>query len=190
MNLVLASSSTFRAQLLARLNLPFSTASPEIDESARTDETPLSQVARLALEKATVAQQRHPTSVLIGSDQMAILKDQVLGKPGNIDNAKRQLMQVSGQKVQFLTSVCVLSPESAPMTAIDITSVWFRDLTEGEIERYIALDNPIHCAGSFKAESAGMSLFSKWQTNDPDALIGLPLITVAKFLRCLGWQVP
>lgn len=190
--IILGSSSRYRRALLERLGLEFSCISPDIDESAKENESPAKLVARLAVEKAkAVAAQSGSSALIIGSDQLAVCGDTILGKPGNFDNAVEQLSNCSGKQVSFLTSLCLYREEPAlELTATIPINVQFRELNQVEIERYLLKDTPYDCAGSFKSESLGVALFDKVETKDLTALEGLPLITLCKFLREAGIQVP
>ncbi|MFT7126463.1 MAG: septum formation protein [Pseudoalteromonas tetraodonis] len=190
--IILGSSSRYRRALLERLGLEFSCISPDIDESALESESPAKLVARLAVEKAkAVAGQSSSSALIIGSDQLAVCGDTILGKPGNFENAVQQLSSCSGQHVSFLTSLCLYQEESAlELTATIPINVQFRKLSQAEIERYLLKDTPYDCAGSFKSESLGVALFDKVETQDLTALEGLPLITLCKFLRQAGLQIP
>jgi septum formation protein len=190
-DLVLASSSRYRRELLGRLTGHFRWLAPDVDESPRPGETPAALAARLALLKATAIALVQPTAVVIGSDQVAALGERVLGKPGTAARAVTQLAGCSGQTVVFHTAVAVLAPgASGPRSHVDRTEVEFRTLSEEEIQRYVDLDQPLDCAGSFRAESLGISLFNAVRTGDPSAIQGLPLIWVSAALRELGWQLP
>jgi septum formation protein len=189
--LLLASSSPYRRQLLERLNIPFLSASPEIDESSLSDESPINLVTRLSLEKCLALASSYPDHLIIGSDQVAELNGAIITKPGNHHNAAAQLKAQSGQVVQFHTGLCLLDTAS-DRSEVDIvtTEVRFRDINDNEIERYLATEQPYDCAGSFMCEGLGISLFTAINTNDPTALIGLPLIRLGEMLRKQGLQVP
>ncbi len=187
--LILASSSPYRKELLSRLGLPFTCHNPDIDESGRTGESPVDLVTRLAEEKARAVRKSHSDAVVIGSDQVAVLNGQILTKPGNHENAVKQLAGMSGQGVVFLTGLCVLDPHNI-QTACITCEVVFRMLGMEEIERYLQLEQPYDCAGSFKSERLGISLFEKIECDDPTALIGLPLIRLSAMLRSAGLKVP
>ena len=190
-DLVLASSSRYRRELLARLTAHFSCLAPDVDESPRSGEAPAALAARLTLLKATTVAPLRPDAVVIGSDQVAALGQRVLGKPGTAARAAAQLADCSGQTVVFHTAVAILAPGgTGSLSHVDCTEVDFRSLHEEEIDRYIALDRPLDCAGSFRAESLGISLFKAMRSNDPSAIQGLPLIWVSAALRELGWQLP
>lgn len=187
MELVLASTSPYRRQLLARLGLKFSVQAPETIEVADQGERPCALAQRLATEKARAVAHKRPAAVVIGSDQLACLADSVLGKPGDPQTAERQLLACSGREVVFLTAVhvcCHASGQSAH--AIDETRVQFRQLSGRQIRRYIELEQPLDCAGSFKAEGLGISLFAAIHSSDPSALIGLPLIKLCSALAEFG----
>ena len=177
--------------LLRRLGIPFDAIAPEIDETVGTHESPADLVARLAFEKADVICQRFPAVMVIGSDQVAVFDGKILGKPGNHAAAFQQLESFSGQSVEFLTAVvtrCQASGFSEQYT--DHTMVHFRSLTHAEINRYLETEKPYDCAGAFKAESLGVTLFESIHNDDPTALIGLPLIHVAAMLRRAGMRLP
>jgi len=185
-DLVLASSSPYRRSLLARIATRFRTVSPQVDEQARPAEKPIMLAARLAAAKAAAAAQSCPGAVIIGSDQVAELDGQVLGKPGSESGARTQLAACSGREVWFHTAVCVLDGRCAPAEtrqALDTTRVLFRQLDEGEIVRYVAREQPLDCAGSFKCEGLGIALFETIDCSDPTALVGLPLISLCRLLR-------
>jgi septum formation protein len=188
--LILASTSIYRRELLARLRLPFETARPEVDESPLSGESPQALAERLAAAKAGVIARREPAAFVIGSDQVAELDGRPLGKPETRDGALVQLGAMSGRAVQFRTAVCVRHAEQAPRLAIDTTTVRFRPLSFAEIERYVDAEQPLDCAGSFKSEGLGITLFDAIETNDPTALIGLPLIATARLLRDTGFALP
>ena len=190
-SLILASSSKYRKLLLQRFGLPFACHSPEVDETAQADESPADLVSRLAWQKARVISKDHPQSVVIGSDQMAVFDDRVIGKPGNHETALKQLMSFSGQIVEFLTAVSVVCDESGfEEQYTDRTQVCFRNLQAQDVERYLLKEKPFDCAGAFKAESLGIVLFDRITSEDPTALIGLPLIRTAAILRRAGLQLP
>jgi len=188
--LILASTSVYRRELLARLRLSFDTARPEVDETPLPHETPLALAERLAIAKADVIARRKPGAYVIGSDQVAELDGTPLGKPGGRDGALAQLGAMSGREVRFRTAVCVQREGDSPRVAIDTTIVRFRALAPAEIERYIDAEQPFDCAGSFKSEGLGIALFEAIETVDPTALIGLPLIATAQLLRQAGFPLP
>ena len=189
--LVLASSSQYRQQLLSKLGIPFETASPCIDETAITGESPMQLSIRLAEEKARALQLQFPSHLIIGSDQVAFLEGVQLCKPGNHERTVAQLRATSGKTVAFFTSVCVLdSATGEALTETDKTTVQFRPLSETKIERYVSLERPFDCAGGFKSEGLGIALFEKLETTDPNALIGLPLIKLVGLLGKFGLEIP
>jgi septum formation protein len=188
--LILASTSIYRRELLARLRLPFSTERPETDETALPDEPPGTLVQRLAEAKAAAVARRHPQAWVIGSDQVAELDGQVIGKPAGHAGAVAQLRAMSGRAVQFRTGLCVMSREGLRLQALDTTTVRFRELSDAEIARYLVAEQPYDCAGSFKCEGLGISLFDAIDSQDPTALIGLPLIATARLLREAGFAAP
>ena len=193
--LVLGSTSPYRRQLLERLRLPFSVFAPDVDETPHPDETPRDLALRLALAKAhavaaaTAAQ--HPGAVVIGSDQVADLNGQPLGKPGTHQRATAQLRQMSGHSVIFQTAVAVVCPNTGFAQAdLAPVTVRFRHLSDAEIERYLRAEQPYDCAGSAKSEGLGISLLDAIDSDDPTALIGLPLIRTCRMLRAAGLVLP
>jgi septum formation protein len=189
MPLILASTSVYRRELLERLRLPFQTARPEVDETPRPGETPSGLARRLARAKARAITGQVPGSWVIGSDQVADLDGQPLGKPGNRDAAIAQLRAMSGRQVQFHTAVCI-SQDGRDLAALDTTTVTLRPLVDAEIMRYVDAEQPFDCAGSFKCEGLGVALFEAIDTRDPTALVGLPLIATAALLREAGFALP
>jgi len=189
--LILASSSKYRKMLLSRIGIPFKCRSPEIDETRRVNESPLKLVERLADEKATTVSTESPHAIVIGSDQIAVFEGQIIGKPGNHQVAMEQLASFSGQVVEFLTAVSVQCRSSGfNEQHFDLTRVSFRHLQKDEIERYLKTEKPYDCAGAFKAEALGIVLFERVTSEDPTALIGLPLIHTAAMLRRAGLRLP
>lgn len=189
--LILASTSTYRRALLARLGLAFESVSPGVDEAPQAGEAPLDLACRLARLKAESVAAGSPGAVVIGSDQVALLGDHVLGKPGTVERCIAQLRQSSGCEVIFLTAVHVANGRSgAHESHVDRTLVRFRDLDQREIERYVAAESPLDCAGGFKAEALGISLFERIESEDPTGLTGLPLIWLCGALRRAGIPVP
>jgi septum formation protein len=189
--LILASTSPYRRELLARLQLPFDCAAPGVDETAQPGEPPLELSTRLARLKAEAVGARHPGAVVVGSDQVALRGEEVLGKPGTVERCVDQLRRSSGREVLFLTAVHVVG--GAPgrrLSHVDRTRVVFRTLDEAAIARYVERDRPLDCAGGFKAESLGIALFERIDSGDPTALTGLPLIWLAGALRECGFSVP
>lgn len=189
--LILASNSRYRRALLQRLGLPFEWHPPKVDESALEGESPLAQVERLAAAKARAVGRDFPEAVVIGSDQLAVFGGRPVGKPGGHQQAMLQLQSFSGRVVEFLTAVTVIAPATGfDETHMDRTLVTFRELETPEIERYLEKEQPYDCAGAFKAESLGISLFKTISSEDPTGLIGLPLITTAAMLRRAGFALP
>lgn len=188
MQLILASTSPYRKELLSRLHIPFQTARPDADETPLPGEAPEAIALRLAALKAESLAKIYPDAVIIGSDQVATLDDIVpIGKPGTPDKAKEQLRAASGQTAIFYTGLCVFSSATGRKDAIvDRYEIQFRTLTDTEIERYIELEQPLDCAGSFKSEGLGSALFARHQGADPTSLIGLPLIALCNLLQKHG----
>ncbi len=187
--LILASSSPYRRELMQRLGLPFVSLSPDIDESPRPGESPQQLVRRLARQKAEAVAASRPQAIVIGSDQVAVHGQRILGKAGNEAAARDQLKRLSGQCVDFLTSLCVLSDlpgQQHVLEHTDVTRVCFRPLSDAEITAYLKKDRAWDCAGSFKVESLGVCLFERVKSQDPTALQGLPLIRLCEFLRRTG----
>lgn len=187
--LILASTSAYRRALLGRLQLDFDTIRPEVDEQARPAESPSALASRLAVEKAATVAAPFPDAWVIGSDQVADLDGQALGKPGTHERARMQLTAMSGQTVRFHTAVSLVGPERQ-LHALDLTEVQLRALTVVEIERYLDAEPALDCAGSFKCEGLGISLFDAIRSEDPTALVGLPMIALARLLRQAGFQIP
>lgn len=192
-NIVLASSSRYRAKLLEQLRIKITAISPDIDESPLPEESPQELATRLAEEKCMAVVNQLPESLMpalvIGSDQLASSNEQILGKPLTKERAIEQLMNLSGQEAVFYTSLNVYSTkEQKALSHLDETRVKFRKLSQKEIARYIELEQPLDCAGSFKCEGLGISLFESIESNDPSALIGLPLIAVNKALIGFGFN--
>lgn len=186
-NLVLASTSPFRRALLERLGLPFRVDSPEVDEARHPGEPPHALVLRLAEAKARAVAPRHPGALVIGSDQVACIDDRVLGKPGGRPEAISQLERASGRTVEFLTGLCLFNTASGrAQTLVEPFRVHFRPLTRPRIEAYLDLEQPFKCAGSFKSEGLGITLFERLEGDDPNALIGLPLIRLVSLLAAEG----
>ncbi len=189
--LILASSSIYRQQLLQRLRLPFSSVSPDIDESPLPDEAPPQTALRLAEQKARALSQRFPDALIIGSDQVAVLHGQAIGKPGNHDNAVKQLTAASGNAVLFHTALCLLdSGANRIQSKIVSIEVKFRTLSPPQIERYLLAETPYDCAGSAKSEGLGIALIEYIRGDDPNALIGLPLIELTTMLIAAGISIP
>ena len=189
--IVLGSSSPFRQELLRKLITNFETCSPDIDETPLLHEKPEALVARLALKKAEAVATRHPDALIIASDQVSVLQGQINGKPGSHERAFQQLKASSGNTVTFFTSLCLYDSKTHQSNlVVEPFQVHFRELEDGEITRYLEKETPFNCAGSFKSEGLGIALFSKLEGDDPNALIGLPLIKLAEMLRNQGIQIP
>lgn len=188
--IILASSSPYRKELLIRILDDFEALSPDIDETPFPDEEPIELVARLAQQKALAVAVNHPDALVIGSDQVCVLNNQILGKPGTMDKAIEQLKTCSGQTVTFYTSLCVTNAnQTAQNTTVVATKVQFRQLSEKEIINYLEKEQPLNCAGSFKCEGLGIVLFEAIESKDPTALIGLPLIALSTNLREFGVEL-
>ncbi|MES9831186.1 MAG: Maf family nucleotide pyrophosphatase [Candidatus Thiodiazotropha sp. DIVDIV] len=188
--LILASSSPYRRELLSRLGIEFSTLSPSIDESRQSDESAEDLVVRLSREKAMAVAQSHPEALIIGSDQVATVSGMVLGKPGDHKIAVEQLMSASGQRVTFFTGLTLYNSKSGnTQTSCVPFHVQFRQLNQAEVEHYLEKEKPYNCAGSFKSEGLGISLFERMEGEDPNALIGLPLICLNNMLLQEGVNV-
>ena len=189
--LVLASTSTFRRELLAKLQLPFVVASPAVDETALAGEEPAATAERLARLKAKAVADGFPRALIIGSDQVACHGTTVYGKPGTRDRARSQLAAMRGQTVVFHTAVCLLNSSTGQSQCCGVpTEVVFRDYADSEIERYLDREDALNCAGSAKAEGLGITLIAALHGDDPNALIGLPLIALCRMLRAEGVQLP
>jgi MAF protein len=189
--LLLASSSPYRRELLSRLRLTFDCNAPEIDETAHAEELPEQLVRRLAREKAQALAGTHPDHLIIGSDQVAVLEHNILGKPHTFERAKQQLQACSGKSVSFLTGLALLDSRTGTAQVDCITfTVHFRALNDQQIERYLLAEQPFDCAGSFKAEGLGISLFRFTEGSDVTSLIGLPLIRLVDMLNHAGIEVP
>lgn len=191
MKLVLASTSAYRRELLQRFNLPFEVARPDIDESPLPGEHPRSTAERLAIEKARAVAGNFADALIIGSDQVAAMGDIRFGKPGTVERAVAQLKQMSGQTVIFHTALALLNTTTGE-AQIDVvpTEVRFRTLSEDEIVRYVEKERPLDCAGSAKSEGLGITLLDALSGDDPNALVGLPLIALARMLRHEGVTLP
>lgn len=185
--IILASNSRYRKALLNRLGLPFQAIPPAIDESTRDGEPPAHMVMRLARQKAGALCQHYPDALIIGSDQCAVVSDSVLGKPGNFDRAFCQLKLASGKTAIFHTGLCLLDTANGYCQIDDIVfKVSLRQLTDAQITHYLQKEKPYDCAGSFKAEGLGVALFERMEGDDPNALIGLPLIRLVSMLKNAG----
>lgn len=188
--IVLGSTSPYRRELLSRLRLSFVTASPNVDETPRAGETPQALARRLAMEKARDVARRHPEAVVIGSDQVADLDGEPLGKPGTHERAVWQLQRMRGRTVIFQTAVAVVC-HATGFEALDLApvKVLFRDLADREIEHYLRAEQPYDCAGSAKSEGLGIALLESIDNDDPSALVGLPLIRTCRLLRAAGVSI-
>ncbi len=185
--LILASTSPYRRALLQRLGLPFTASKPGVDETRLPDESAASMVCRLAREKARAVAQTHPEAWVIGSDQCAVLDEHILGKPGTHARAFEQLKAASGKQVVFHTGLCLIQLASGFERVVNVPfNVHFRELGDQEIEHYLQREQPYDCAGSFKSEGLGITLFESMQGSDPSSLIGLPLIALCAMLREAG----
>ena len=189
--LVLASTSAYRRDLLGRLRIPFDVARPDVDETPASGESPSGLAVRLAQAKATaVAILQHDDAWALGSDQVAELDGRPLGKPGGRDTAIAQLLAMSGHAVRFHTALCLAHPDGRRFAALDATEVHVRTLDAAGIGRYVDAEQPYDCAGSFKSEGFGITLFERIDNQDPTALIGLPLIATCRLLRQAGFALP
>jgi len=188
--LILASTSPFRKTILEKLNLPFDCAKPDIDETPLTDETAIELVERLAVEKAKAVASQFPNALIIGSDQVALSEGKILGKPHNFENGLKQLLSFSGKAVEFHTGLCVYdSATEKTHSLVELFTVHFKKLSENEITAYLNAEQPYNCAGSFKSEGLGICLFEKLTGDDPNTLIGLPLIRLVALLKEQGLDV-
>lgn len=188
--IILASTSIYRSQLLSTLQIPFQIASPDVDETPSPGESARQTSQRLSQLKAQAVAQQFPDALIIGSDQVALLEGEQLGKPLTHDNAVRQLRAMRGKTVDFFTAVSLFNSSTNEMqTALAETKVCFRDLTDDEIERYLHKEQPYHCAGSAKSEGLGIALIQSIKGDDPNALIGLPLIILIDMLKKQGVNI-
>jgi septum formation protein len=182
-DLILASGSPYRRELLQRLHIPFRVETADLDENPQPGEAPAALARRLARAKAVAVAARHPASWVIGADQVAVIGDRIVGKPGNAERATAQLQAASGQTLTFFTAACLLRQEPAELAHhLDETRVGLRRLSAAEIARYVALERPFDCAGSFKSEGLGIALMERIESTDPTALVGLPLIWLSQAL--------
>lgn len=189
--IVLASTSPYRRELMARLGIPFAVAGPDCDEAALPGESPATTAERLAEAKARAVAGRFPEALIIGSDQVAHCDGEVFGKPGTRDRAAAQLMRLSGRKVIFHTGLCLLNTANGRMQIAGIpVEVGFRALATDEIERYLDREDALNCAGSAKSEGLGITLLDYLRGDDPNALVGLPLIALCRMLRNEGIRLP
>lgn len=174
-----------------KLGINFSAVAPDIDEQSLPNETPTELVSRLAFEKAEAVGTDHPNALIIGSDQVACIDQQILGKPGNRENAINQLLAASGRRVTFYTGLCLLnSANGQKQVTCETFHVHFRNLEQKQIERYLDQEEPYNCAGSFKSEGLGIALFERLEGDDPNTLIGLPLIQLVRMLDKEGIKIP
>jgi septum formation protein len=188
--LILASTSPYRRHLLEKLGLPFEAVAPGVDETPLDGEAPDALALRLAQEKALAVARKFPGSLVVGSDQVAVLDGERLGKPLDRDTAAGQLRRASGRSVAFYTALCAAdSAAGESRSGLDRCAVVFRTLTEGQIQRYVDRDRPFDCAGGFKSEGLGIALFERFEGEDPNALVGLPLIRLTRMLEDLGVAV-
>lgn len=186
-SIVLASTSEFRQMLLKKLHLPFLTAAPNIDETAQLNESAEALVIRLAQQKAKALKAEYPQHLIIGSDQVCVIDDHIVGKPHHFDNAFKQLKAASGHCVTFYTGLCLLDSETGLVNSqCEPFQVYFRTLSDEEICGYLQQEEPYQCAGSFKSEGLGIALFERLSGRDPNTLIGLPLILLLEMLKVHG----
>ena len=189
-HLILGSSSVYRKELLSRLGIPFEVAVPDIDESPLADEAPETTALRLAQAKAAAIAAKHPGALVIGSDQVATLDGEQIGKPGTHENALKQLQTMRGRRVIFHTALCLLDGRKNGKDAIQLenvqTFVTFRDLPDAELDAYLKIEQPYDCAGSARNEAMGIAILEKIESDDPTALTGLPLIALTTMLRKAG----
>lgn len=184
LSLVLASTSSYRKQLLEKLGLPFTQDAPNINETAHDRESASTLVERLAKTKAIALAENHPNSLIIGSDQVATFDGRIIGKPHTKDNAQKQLKSFSGQKITFLTGLALHNTETGETKSlVEPFEVYFRTLTDDQIFHYISKELPLDCAGSFKSEGLGITLFERLDGRDPNTLVGLPLIALCDLLK-------
>jgi septum formation protein len=189
--LILASTSRYRAGLLDRFGLPFEKQDPAVDETERAGESPRARAFRLSEAKAEAVANRFPQAIVIGGDQVPATSTTILNKPGNAANCREQLMLLSGSTAEFYTACTVRCLETGvKLSHVDTTAVKLRPLSDAEIDRYIEREKPFDCAGGFKAEALGIVLFERIDTEDPTAIVGMPLIWLASALRAVGFAVP
>lgn len=183
-NVVLASTSPYRKAILEKLGIEFICVAPEIDETQLANETPEQLVVRLSEQKARAVAKQFPDALIIGSDQVAVVDGKILGKPGNHETAVSQLKRAAGKRVSFLTGLCLFNSASQ-QSQLDVVpfDVVFRQLTEQQIENYLRMEQPYNCAGSFKSEGLGIVLFERLEGDDPNTLMGLPLIRLVRMLE-------
>lgn len=185
MHLILASSSPYRQTMLRRLGLPFTSVAPDIDETPGPGELPVALAKRLSLAKAKAVAQRHPGALVIGSDQVATVDGSPIGKPGSFERARLQLRQLSGQTVEFHSALCLTDGQRDLVSDV-VTQCRFRKLSDVEIDNYLNAEQPFDTAGSAKAEGLGIALMDSMHSDDPTAIIGLPLIQLCRMLRDFG----
>src|SRR5688572_2580683 len=189
--LILASTSRYRAALLGRFGLPFNTASPAVDEAEIAGEAPRARALRLSEAKAEAVASQYPEAVIIGGDQVTAAGDRILHKPGNASQTREQLKLQSGSSAEFFTACTVRCVATAlNLSHVDTTTVTLRTLGDAEIDRYVEREQAFDCAGGFKAEALGISLFERMESRDPTAIVGLPLIWLAGALRTAGFTLP
>jgi septum formation protein len=189
-SLILASSSRFRKALLERLMIPFEVIAPSIDETPKDGESPADLVARLSVEKARVVADSRPHSLVIGSDQIAVHQDKIVGKPHDHTHAQAQLRAASGETITLLTGLALIDSDSGRVQ-VDVVSytVKFRRLSDAQIDRYLKKERPYQCSGSLRADGLGVALLERFEGTDPNALVGLPLIRLVDMLRTEGWEI-
>ena len=184
--LILASTSRYRRELLERLAIPFSVVKPDVDETQLAGESPLANCRRLAFEKASSVATKHPDAIVIGSDQVLDLDDEAMSKPGNFATALAQLKRCQGRRLICYTALCVLAPSHAPLVDVVATEIVYRNLPDEALTAYLEREKPFDAAGAVKVETNGITLLSAVKSDDPTAIIGLPLIRLTDFLRELG----
>lgn len=190
MQLILASTSPFRKAILEKLDLPFECAAPDTDETPEQGEKPEQLVERLAIAKAQAVAANYNNALVIGSDQVAVIDGKIIGKPGNFENAVKQLKESSGKRVTFLTGLSLINTKTGNVHSTVVPfNVVFRYLRDSQIENYLNKEKPFNCAGSFKSEGLGISLFERLEGDDPNALMGLPLIRLIAMLEIEGMPV-
>jgi septum formation protein len=188
--IILASTSPYRKEILNKLQIPFLTCAPDIDEQAKNNEKPDTLVQRLAIEKARACDKKDDNALIIGSDQVAVIDGEIIGKPHNHKNAVKQLQKASGKKVIFLTGLCLFNSKTKQYQADVVPfTVLFRNLNNSQIENYLLKEKPYNSAGSFKSEGLGICLFEKLIGDDPNTLIGLPLIRLTKMFEQEGFNI-
>ncbi|EOD53478.1 Maf family protein [Aeromonas molluscorum] len=189
--LILASTSRYRQALLAKLGLPFDCQAPEVDETPLPGESARQLVLRLAIAKARTVANQHDQGLIIGSDQVCVCQNEILGKPGTVERAVAQLLAAQGQSVTFYTGLAVVDAATGQChSLVEPFTVHFRSLDEAAIRRYVEAEQPLDCAGSFKCEGLGIVLFKALEGRDPNSLIGLPLIGLVEMLACHGHSLP